>query len=395
MIPGSPRPARRHSVWGRVVDALGGAVSRAEVFWVGAQHAGQTAVDLLHAHKVAQCDSDGRFWAPDLPQGDCLLVPDFQRMNLDGDRLGLAAGTPLTVPLAGDDLVPLLFPFRRTDYGTMDGVVEDEVDGRPDAHVHVALFDASGTKILRETDTHTNGSFEFTLLPPGKYNLAVWGTLRHARAYVAVELLRNKRMTVKLRQKRRPPGALHDLRVRVESYLGQPVARARVTPTVPDTSIAPRSTDGEGLVEFTGLPDRPALVVASAQGFWPEGAPVPQEPPSETPEATVVLQRSAKLRIAVRDAATGRALRYANLLVAHSGGDYRCLGGVLPSPDDPPKDHQIVDVRPGEVVVRAESPGYGAGESRVEVATFGDGIVPVTMELEPSPDSRWTRYRAA
>jgi hypothetical protein len=97
---------------------------------------------------------------------------------------------------------------------------------------------------------------------------------------------------------------------------------------------------------------------------------------------TIVLEPTERLRIAVLDAASGRPLRHANVLVTHGGGDLWIWGGVLPPPDAPPKDRHDVEVRPGTVTVRAASPGFVATELQLEIEG-GAGDAEATLRLVP------------
>lgn len=127
----------RHSVWGTISDPDGRPVGTADVFWVDAAHAGKATVGLFDAHRVAQADVHGRFWAPGLPAGPGILVPDFQRICVVGDQFQIAHGTSVALPM--DKEPALTFPHRRTEFGRVAGVVTDDVDGRPATRTPVAV----------------------------------------------------------------------------------------------------------------------------------------------------------------------------------------------------------------------------------------------------------------
>lgn len=375
---GSEKTARddRHSVWGRVVDAGGGPVPTAEVFWVAATDA--ETVGLFDVHKVAQADADGRFWAPGLPPGPCLLVADFQRLGVVGDQVRVAHGTRLSIPYEGEPV--LVFPHRRTDFGRIVGTVTDAIDGRPASRLPVALLADGADKPLRQVETTTSGGFEFAWLRAGKYQVAVWGTARQLEGSAPLELKQNGRIDVQIQLHRRPPGPRGRVQARVLGRLGVPISAARVNVVLPNIHVPPKKTGHDGTVEFTDLPARPERIVAMAAGHWPGGVLVQPGAIEETIGAEITLEPTARLRVEVLDATTGKPLRHANLLVTHAGGDYWSWGGVLPPPDAPPQDHHDVEVRLGPVTVRAASPGFETAEAHVDVAAEDDAP-PVVLRL--------------
>jgi hypothetical protein len=369
-----------HSVWGRVLDPRGEPVSNAEVFWISAEHEGEDSVELFHVHKVAQADPDGRFWAAGLPAGRSLLLPDFQRMGRSGDRFRIGHATTLNLPLAEDvgELV-LEFPFRRTDFGSVHGVVRDIVDQRPIPDLPVALFDESGKKAVRTGQTGPDGSFGFELLPAGKYHLVIMGTPTHLEGTAPLTLGLNQRLDAKIGQHRRPDGPRGSLVVRVEDPLGLPVPGAVVSMMTPNFHVAPKEVDSGGLAHIDGLPVRPNAVLAAAPGFWQQGVALPPGGLTDPAEVRVVLPRSVAMRIFARDAVTGKPVRHANILVTHSGGDQWIWGGVLPPPDAPSQSFHEVQVSPGPVTIRGESPGYRTTTVEREVASSDD---PLSVRLD-------------
>ena len=378
--PSDSSAPQRHSVWGRVTDP-GGAVVPAEVFWVHAEHAGKETVGLFDVHKVAHADNEGRFWAPDLPAGPCLLVPDVHRLHVVGDQVRIAHGTPITLPTTQEE-VALTFPRRRTEFGSIYGVVLDQADRRPGAHLAVALVDAAGN-VLREAETRSDGRFEFPfLLSPAMYTVRINGSRHHLGGAIPADLGRNRRLDLTIEQFRHPPGPRAPVRARVERVDGTPIAHARVRVAIPELSLAPVKTRADGLAEFGDLPARPARVLAEAAGYWPAGTTLPDGDVADPADVIVTLERAARLRVHVIDAATERPVRHANVIVSHAGGDECTWGGVLPPPDQPPRDFQDISVRQGPVTVRAESPGYSRSEATVVVAATQDPTVPVTLRLQ-------------
>ena len=375
----SPVPPR-HSVWGRVTDP-GGDIVPAEVFWVHAEHAGKDTVGLFDIHKVAHADNDGRFWAPDLPAGPCILVADFQRLHVTGDRVRIGHGTRLTLPTTQEE-VALAFPRRRTDFGSIYGVVRDQVDLRPGGRLAVALLDSAGN-VIRESETGTDGRFEFPfLLSPARYVVRLTGSRRHLGGDIPADLGANRRLDLTIEQFRHSPGPRVSVRVWVRTAEGNPIANARVRVALPGISLPPAKSRFDGLAEVDDLPGRPASVLADAAGYWGAGTIVPDGGMAEPAEVIVTLERSARLRVHLLDAATDRPVRHANLLVSHAGGDMWSWGGVLPPPDQPPRDFHDVDVRQGPVTVRAESPGYAQAEETLMVSATQDPTVPVTLRLQ-------------
>ncbi len=374
-------PRSRHSVWGRVEDADGRAVPTAEIFWVDAARADEATVGLFDVHKVAQADRDGRFWAPGLPEGAGLLLPDFERLGVVGDQVTIGHASRVELPT--DEEPVLVFPHRRTDYGRIAGVVTDEVDGRPASRLPVALFAEGETeKPLRQAETTTGGAFEFAWLREGNYRIAVWGTARQLEGAAPVELGRNQRIDAKIALHRRPPGPRGAACVRITGELGLGLRGARVRVLLPGIHVAPRTADADGRVAFGDLPARPERAMATAAGHWPGGAIIAPGPLEEPLDVEIVLEPAARLRVAILDAATGKPLRHANVFVSHAGGEQCMWGGVLPPPGAPPRDHHDVDVRLGAVTVRAASPGYATGEARVTIAG-GDDEPALTLRLAP------------
>ena len=374
-------PSGGHSVWGRVLDPLGKPVSNAEVFWISDEHEGEDSVELFHVHKVAQADLDGQFWAAGLPAGRSLLLPDFQRMGKSGDRFRIGHATTVNLPLAEDvGEIVLEFPFRRTDFGSVHGVIRDNVDERPIPDLPVALFDESGKKAVRTGQTGQDGSFGFALLPAGKYHLMIMGTPTHLDGTTPLTLALNQRLDAKVGQHRRPDGPRGSVLVRVEDTIGLPVPGAVVSLITPNLHVAPKHVDSDGVAHIEGLPVRPDAIIAAALGFWQQGVALPPGRLTDPADVRVVLPRSVVMRISARDAVTGKLVRHANILVTHSGGDQWIWGGVLPPPDAPPQHFHEVQVSPGPVTIRAESPGYRTAEVEREVASF-DTPLSVSLDL--------------
>jgi hypothetical protein len=121
-------------------------------------------------------------------------------------------------------------------------------------------------------------------------------------------------------------------------------------------------------------------VLVGVLEFSPRGVFVPKGEPGVPTEVTISLQRTVPLRVAVRDAETGKPLRHANVCVSHGGGDYWNWGGVLPPPGAPERDHADIVVLPGRVTIRAESPGYQGAEQHLEVKA-GVDAPSVTLDL--------------
>jgi hypothetical protein len=385
--PNAGSGAAMHSVWGRVVDATGKGVPAAEVYWVAAEHAGRQSVELHETHWVALADADGRFWAPGLPAGSCLLVPDFKRVGIAGDRVSLAHATPVTMPLPeGEFVLPL--PFSAQTFAMVTGHIYDETDKTAVAGHLVALLDPEGgRKFKREVLTAPDGSFNFGLLHPGTYMLALDGTEKHLDgASPPAELAGGATMKVQIGVRRRAPGPRHVVHVRVEDELALPVVGVPVQFVAPNFRTLIVATDAEGRAEASDLPTRPETVLVGVREFSPRGVFVPPGEPGVPVEVTISLHRTTLLRVAVRDAETGKPLRHANIRVSHGGGDYWNWGGVLPPPGAPQPDHHDIFVLPGHVTVRAESPGYVGVRQEVEVVAGEDAPV-VTFELVSLPGS--------
>ncbi|MCE9635790.1 MAG: hypothetical protein K8T90_08805 [Planctomycetes bacterium] len=369
----------RHSIWGRVVDANGKGVPRAEVYWVAARHAGKESVELFETHWVALADAEGRFWAPGLPSGRCLLVPDFQRIAVAGDKVRLDHAMPVTLPLPeGELVVPL--PYSGASFVVIRGRVYDEADRSPIAGHLMAVLDPEKRAVVRQMVTGPDGSFAFGLLRPGKYVLGALGTSRYLGGGNPVELTGGQTVNAQVGLHRRPAGPRHIVRVRVEDELGLPVTGVPVQFSVPDIETLVVPTDEEGRAEATDLPERPTAVMVGVIEFSPRGTVVPPGDPGVPVELTISLQRTLRMRVAARDAESGKLLRHANICVSHGGGDYWSWGGVLPAPGAPEKDHSDVVVLPGRVTVRAESPGYEGARQEVEV-TSGMDAPSVTLDL--------------
>jgi 5-hydroxyisourate hydrolase-like protein (transthyretin family) len=352
----------------------------AEVFWVHGEHAGRENVGLFDVHKVAQADLHGRFWAPELPSGDCVLIPDFQRLHLVHDQMRIAHGARLTLPCGGDE-VTLLFPRRRTEFGSIHGVVRSKCDGKPGARLHVALVDDRG-EVVRETDTRADGRFEFPLLlSPAHLTVRVWGSRRLVGGQAPVALGPNKRLDMTIELDTLSPGPRATLSVRVGDTLGVPIAGAQVRAVLPDVSVARVETGFDGCATIDDLPARPVTVVAEAHGYWPAGASIAPGCIADPVEAEITLERAVRLRVHLRDAATGRPVRHANLFVRHAGGEQWTWGGVLPPPGESQRDFHDVSVRTGAVTVRAESPGHAPAEETIEVPATADDDVAVTVDL--------------
>lgn len=375
----NPPVSTRHSVWGRVIDANDKGVPGAEVYWVGAQHAGAESVPLHETHWVALADAEGRFWAPGLPPGLCLLVPDFKRVGVAGDRVSLVHAMRVELPLPEGELIVRL-PFSNRTFAMVKGRVYDETDKTPTAGQLLAILDPEGGKrYKREVLSGADGSFVFPLLPPGRFIFAVFGTERHLEGAHPIELAGGGTATVQIGLHRRPTSPLHVVRVRVEDELALPVVGAPVQFVAPNFQTRVVPADSEGIAEAS-LPVRPESVLVGVLEFSPRGAFVPQGEPDVPTEVTISLQRTVPLRVAVRDAATGKPLRHANVCVSHGGGDYWNWGGVLPPPGAPEKDHSEVRVLPGRVTVRAESPGYEGARQEVEAAAEMDALT-VALDL--------------
>lgn len=367
----SANSASGHSVWGRVLDANGKPVPGAEIYWIAAEHAGRESVDLHATHWVARADADGRFWAPGLPSGPCLLLPDFQRIAVAGDTVRLEHALRVTLPLPeGEIVVPL--PYSGISFVTIRGRVYDEADKSPVAGHLLVVLGADQKTVVRQMVTAADGSFGFGLLAQGKYVLAALGTSRHLGGGMPVDLAGGQIVNAQIGLHLRPPGPRHLVRVRVEDELGLPVVGVPVQICAPDMQPLVVATDTEGRAEAAGLPVRPTTVAVGVVEFSPRGVVVPPGETAEPIDVSISLLRMAQVRIAVRDAETGKALRHANIFVSHGGGDYWNWGGVLPPPGQSPKEHHDVAVLPGRVVVRAESPGYEGAHREFDVAAGAD-----------------------
>lgn len=247
---------------------------------------------------------------------------------------------------------------------------------------HRSLFRDGETKPFRQVETTTSGEFDFPWLRSGKYLCAVWGTARQIEGTGPIDLKLNARIDLKIRLHRRPPGPRGSVRVRVEDRLGIAIRGASVNVVLPSVHVAPRTTDGDGRAEFANLPVRADRVLAVASGYWMAGTLVAPGPIDEALDVTIVLEPTARVRVAVLDAATGKPLRHANVLVTHGGGDLWIVGGVLPRRDETPKDHHDVEVRPGPVRVHASSPGFSDAEASLDVG-LEDDTADVTLRLAP------------
>jgi hypothetical protein len=195
-----------------------------------------------------------------------------------------------------------------------------------------------------------------------------------------LELALNQRLDVTVGQHRRPDGPRGKVLVRVEDGLGLPVPGAAVIAIAQNFHATPTPVDEGGLASIENLPVRPHGIVAVAPGFWQKGVALPPGELTDPVELRVVLPRWVEMRIFTRDAATGKLVPHANILVKHSGAEQWIWGGVLPAPDAPPVDFHEVQVSPGPVTIRAESPGYRA--TKVERQVDGaDAPVSVTLDL--------------
>lgn len=369
-----------HSVWGRVIDANGNPVPRAEVYWVAAEHGGRETVELYETHWVALADADGRFWAPGLPSGPGLLVPDLQRTAVAGDKVRIGDAMRVTLPLPEGELV-VPFPHMPNSFAAIRGRLQDQVDGSPLVG-HVVLLGTPTGAVLRQTATGPDGTFGFGFLQPGKYLIAAVHSVRHVGGAGPAELAGGQTANVQLGLPRREPGPRHVVRVQVEDELGLPVGGVPVQFSMPDFQPVIVPTDEEGVAQASDLPVRPDKVMVGVLEFSPRGTLVPPGEPGVPIDLGISLQRTVRMQVAVRDAETGKALRHANICVSHGGGDYWNWGGVLPPPGAPQKDHQDVVVLPGRVTVRAESPGYESGRQEIEIVP---GVEPPTVVLDLAP----------
>ncbi len=378
--PDAPSP-RRHSVFGRVVASDGQALPEAEVFWVDAAHAGEASVDLIDVHKVAHADREGRFWAPQLPEGTHYLLADFRRLGVDGDQVDIAHAQAVTVPLADDEEVTLRFPFERREFGSIHVVVRHEGTHRPGSRLPIGLLTADGERMVRQGETHTNGKIAFEFLKEGRYRLTLAGTRTRLEGTAELELGRNARLDVTVDQRTRPPGTRTDVAVHVTDHLGLPAIGALVQLVAPGFHHAPVRTDREGVAPFPALPVLPQGVIATLSGHHASGAALPKTEPGTPIAIHHRLLRAARLRVRVRDATDGRTLRHANVLVSHAGGDHWTWGGVLPPPDAPPREAVEMEVPLGDTTVRATSPGHRPGETQVTIDD-ADAVQEIVIDLK-------------
>src|SRR5688572_1642507 len=118
------------SLWGRVEDAAGDPPPRSIVYWIAGDHRGPALP--LDLHPLAKTDEAGRFFAQDLPGGDCLLVADCEAYGTGVQGARSSQGLRVTLPLPeGEKEVVLRYPLSRKSFLRIHGTVLAGEDKRP------------------------------------------------------------------------------------------------------------------------------------------------------------------------------------------------------------------------------------------------------------------------
>ena len=366
------------TIWGCVLDTREHPLPGAEIFWVAPEHEGAESVSLLDVHRVAVTDEEGRFWAPDVPRGRCLLLPDFQRIGVVDDRVDVRHAAPVEPPLPEGTEVTLRFPFAPGSFGRVLGRLSDQETSLPVSGYLVGLIQRS-TGRERQAVTGEGGELGFEFLEPGPYALVVPGSVDFLPGHTELDVVGGRKIEASIALHRRPPGPTHSIALLVEDELGLPVAGAHVELRYPNHIMASVETGDDGRAVASDLFAVPMVAVARANGFWPAAAKL-VEGPAGPPAARLTLRRVTRIEVKVCDAADGRVLRYANVRVRHEGGDQWDWGGVRPAPGAPPREVHDAWVLPGPVTVRAEAPGYEGAEEAVVVPPEGR-TEPVTVSV--------------
>lgn len=302
----APVPERGTATFrGRVLDAAGRPLAGAEVLRIDPKGGGSDGevLSFEFVTTVATTGPDGSFEATRQPVRPFRLAANWNRVLHRPRGLELHATVPVD-PSEGGVLegITLRVPADGAARGAVEGVVVDEA-GRP----------LSGCQVMAgflDAWTKADGRFRFESVPSGEVTVSVrkfaWGKWSRTEVLEAGGVLA-------LRAVLAPESSGGNrLEGRVLDEEGSPVAGVRMWMGGTRDLSRDAVTAGDGSFSFEGLPDLGERTVSVSvmtspdePGFLPttvHGVRVP------TAGLEVRVERTARLRVTFRDAATGEPL---------------------------------------------------------------------------------------
>jgi protocatechuate 3,4-dioxygenase beta subunit len=279
----------------------------AQVYRVKLDENGQRASPSSYqwVKEIATTDASGAYEATEVPAGDYLIAADFRAGMRRSRGLDISPAVPVS---AMDDQtlsgVDVNLPIEAARFGTVTGVVLDE-KGEPQRNAEV-------WGPLQRIYTDKDGRFEMGGLQPGVTTLTVRAT-GYAPAKQDVELAPGGSEDLLFELELAEQGDL-TLQGRVVDEDGVPVANAKVFVAAARGGSRWETTDASGVFRFESM-DRKygkqaVKVMVSPHPdrdlFRPLGPPVETTVPA--PDLEIVVQRTTKVHVLLRDKETDAPL---------------------------------------------------------------------------------------
>ncbi len=364
---------------GTVVDAAGRPLPGAEVLRLAPEAGGieGEVVSFQHVRTVATSKEDGAFEAAGMPAKPARLVANWRRSQNRPKGLLLAGVVPVD-PAERETVsgIQLAVPVNRDAFGSIAGrVLDDEGNCIPGVRVFAGY---------QETRPLAGGGFRIGGVAAGevevqvqKYGYAPW------RRTVDVPAGGEARVEIVLV----PNGiGTREVSGRVVDAAGEPVPNVHVWLGGAGELSRDETTDSRGTFRFRRLPDLGDALVSVSVMADPERAGVLPATMGgiQVPSSGLVLtvDRSAMLRILVRDAATKEILPLFNVDLKREkyvGGETRLLSfrSAALFEEDGAWD---VPVPAGRLVLFVEAPDHDPVHAAVDVPA-GPGPFEVLVEM--------------